>query len=77
VSHPDSEILLAIGRLEGKVDTLIQLQRIHEERLKDHDIRIRDLENSKASILGAAAVIGSISAVIISIASKLIPEIFK
>lgn len=77
MSHPDSEILLAIGRLEGKVDTLIQLQRIHEERLKDHDIRIRDLENSKASIFGAAAVIGSISAVIISIVSKLIPEIFK
>lgn len=77
MSHSDSEILLAIGRLEGKVDTLIQLQRIHEERLNDHDQRIRSLENSKATLYGAAAIFGSLSAAIITLASKFIPEIFK
>ena len=55
--NDDGALLLAIGRLEGKVDTLIQLQRIHEERLNAHDERLRLLEHSKSSIYGAASVV--------------------
>ena len=42
----DNEILIALGRLEGKVDALIARQAIHDEELDRHDKRLRDLEQS-------------------------------
>ena len=62
----DNEILIALGRLEGKVDALIARQAIHDEELDRHDKRLRDLEQSKAWMLGAAAVIGAAAAFIIN-----------
>ncbi len=62
----DNEILIALGRLEGKVDALIARQAIHDEELDRHDKRLRDLEQSRAWILGAAAVIGAVAAFIIN-----------
>jgi hypothetical protein len=53
------EILLSLGRLEGKVDALIQLQRIQEDQLKNHEERLRVLEQSKSFYMGVAAVIGA------------------
>ena len=55
----DNEILIALGRLEGKVDCLITRQAIHDEELDRHDARIRDLEQSKSWVLGAVAVVAS------------------
>ena len=55
------DLLLAIGRLEGKVDALIAAQRAQDDTLNHHDKRIRTLENSRSLMLGAAAVIGAIS----------------
>ena len=55
------DLLLAIGRLEGKVDALIAAQRSQDDTLNHHDKRIRTLENSRSLMLGAAAVIGAIS----------------
>tara|TARA_R100000329_G_scaffold77620_1_gene66680 strand:- start:103 stop:318 length:216 start_codon:yes stop_codon:yes gene_type:complete len=55
----DNEILIALGRLEGKVDALIARQAIHDEELDRHDKRLRDLEQSKSWFLGAAAIIGA------------------
>ena len=60
----DNEILIALGRLEGKVDSLITRQAIHDEELGRHDARLRDLEQSKSWLLGAAAVAGALSAFI-------------
>ena len=62
----DNEILIALGRLEGKVDALIARQAIHDEELDRHDKRLRDLEQSRAWVLGAAAVIGAVAALVIN-----------
>ena len=72
--NDDGALLLAIGRLEGKVDTLIQLQRIHEERLNSHDERLRLLEHSKASIYGAASVVAIVSSFLVTALFKFIPQ---
>lgn len=57
----DREILIALGRLEGKVDALIATSKVLNENLNLHDQRIRALEGSKAMLVGicsfAAAVI--------------------
>jgi hypothetical protein len=53
------ELFLAIGRLEGKVDSLLVMQQRTQEELKDHDIRLRSLEHSRGYMLGWAAAIGA------------------
>ena len=57
-SHHD-ELFLAIGRLEGKVDSLIAMQSRQSEELKEHDHRLRSLEHSRGYMLGWAAAIGA------------------
>ena len=57
----NEELLLALGRLEGKVDSLIATQRAQDDTLGHHDKRLRTLENSRSLMLGAAAVIGALS----------------
>ena len=71
--HGESEIMLAIGRLEGKVDTLIQLQRMQEEQIKNHEDRLRQLEHSKSYAMGIAAAVGAI----ISTATTLLSKAFN
>lgn len=60
------EILLALGRLEGKVESLLAMQRAHDEELNHLDKRVRLLEQGKAALLGGSAVIGALAATIIS-----------
>ncbi len=60
------EILLALGRLEGKVESLLHMQRTHDEELTVLDKRIRLLEQGRAAVLGGAAVVGSVAAAVIS-----------
>tara|TARA_R100001594_G_C3922744_1_gene236136 strand:- start:95 stop:316 length:222 start_codon:yes stop_codon:yes gene_type:complete len=68
----DKEILLALGRLEGKVDALITRQSVHDEELERHDKRLRRLEESKSWLLGVAAAVGGIVSLAINyIGSKL------
>lgn len=55
------DLLLAIGRLEGKVDSIITAMRQHGEEIERIDHRVRKLEQSKAWMLGAAAVVGAVS----------------
>lgn len=68
--HNESEIMLAIGRLEGKVDTLIQMQRIQEDQIKNHEDRLRQLEHSKSYAMGIAAAIGAIVSTAMSLVTK-------
>lgn len=68
--HGESEIMLAIGRLEGKVDTLIQMQRIQEEQIKNHEDRLRQLEHSKSYAMGIAAAVGAIISTITTVLTK-------
>mgnify|MGYP003141145499 CR=1 FL=1 len=53
------DLLLAIGRLEGKVDSILATMRQHGEEIDRLDLRVRRLEQSKAWMLGAAAVVGA------------------
>ena len=55
------DLLLAIGRLEGKVDSILATMTHHGEELERLDHRLRKLEQSKSWMLGAAAVIGALS----------------
>lgn len=59
MQHHD-ELFLAIGRLEGKLDSLIAMQGKQGEDLKSHDERIRHLEQSRSHILGYAAAAGGV-----------------
>tara|TARA_R100000388_G_scaffold40976_1_gene31627 strand:- start:282 stop:491 length:210 start_codon:yes stop_codon:yes gene_type:complete len=60
----DNQILIALGRLEGKVDALISRQAVHDEELQRHDVRLRNLEQGRSWLLGAAAVIGALVSVV-------------
>jgi hypothetical protein len=55
----NEELLLALGRLEGKVDSLITRQAIHDEELDRIDTRVRHLENSRSWLMGASAAVGA------------------
>lgn len=58
-SSHNEELFLAIGRLEGKVDSLLAMQSHQQDQLKEHDSRIRSLEHSRGYMLGSAAAIGA------------------
>jgi hypothetical protein len=58
-THTD-ELFLTIGRLEGKIDALIQMQRVHEDAIKNHDERIRTLEHSRSYSMGMAGAVGAL-----------------
>lgn len=68
--HHD-ELFLAIGRLEGKVDSLLAMQGHQQEELKDHDARLRNLEHARGYIMGVSAAIGAIVSVAGSWLAKL------
>ena len=57
----NEEVLIALGRLEGKVDSLITRQALVDEELGRQEARIRKLEQSKSLVIGAAAVVGAIA----------------
>jgi hypothetical protein len=63
----NDELFLALGRLEGKMDALIQMQHVQQEELKAHDERIRSLEHSRGTFLGAAAVVGAVAGGILNL----------
>jgi len=65
----NEEILLALGRLEGKVDAMMTSLRLQEQELKILDKRIRELEQSRAWMLGAAAIISLLAGMIV----KMVP----
>ena len=52
-------IMLAIGRLEGKVDSILSAQSRQSDEIKSHDARIRSLEHSRGYMLGWSAAIGA------------------
>ena len=56
----DHEVMLAIGRLEGKLDLLLQQRQAAQVELKELDHRVRHLEQSRSYIIGAAGVIAAI-----------------
>ena len=55
----ENQIMLALGRLEGKVDAMLTKQKSQDEAIEKHDRRIRTLEQSRSWLLGASAIIGA------------------
>lgn len=55
----NTELLLALGRLEGKVDSLIASDSHHVESFTKHDERLRILENQRSALLGAVSVVSA------------------
>jgi hypothetical protein len=53
----NDDLLLAIGRLEGKVDSILQTMRMHHEELAHLDNRVRVLEQGRSWALGLAAAV--------------------
>lgn len=54
----EEAILRGLGRLEGKMDSLIaSIKEINHDVAK-HDSRIRTLESRQSWVIGAAAVLG-------------------
>lgn len=61
------ELNRSIGRLESKVDTLLENHKSLHVKLDTHDNRLRDLEHHKSYFLGAAAAVGSAAALLVEI----------
>ena len=57
-----ASIMLAIGRLEGKVDSLLARQDELQTSIQRLESRVHDLEGHKHRLLGAAAVVGGVVA---------------
>ena len=55
----NEELMLALGRLEGKVDSLITRQALIDQEMDKFDHRLRSIEQSKSWLVGAAAVLGA------------------
>lgn len=66
----DENLFLALGRLEGKVDSLLALQKSQEEQLRTHDERIRTLESSRSFIMGGAAIVGAAASAVVNFLIK-------
>ena len=57
----NDELMLALGRLEGKVDSLISRQTVVDEEMRKFDTRLRSVEQSRSWLVGAAASIGALA----------------
>lgn len=55
----DHDVMLAIGRLEGKLDSLIQLRQQQQQEIRDLDTRVRALESAKSLIIGGAGIVSA------------------
>ncbi len=62
-----NQIMVALGRLEGKVESLLSMQRSHAEDIDKLEKRVRDLEHSKSWLMGAAAIIGAGASMLVSL----------
>jgi|TARA_B100000315_G_C14486487_1_gene545440 hypothetical protein len=70
--NDNTEIYRVLGRLESKVDSLLEENRRFENTMKDANKRITRLEHDRTMVYGAATVLGVIGSAVIWIISKLI-----
>lgn len=67
-SRPSPELLLLLGRLDGKMDAVLQRMDINDKHHDELEQRITSLEHWRAYILGIAAIL---SAIVATFATKL------
>jgi len=70
--NEDAEIYRVLGRLESKVDSLLEENHRFEQILKETSNRVSKLEHDRALVFGAASVLGIIGGAVIWVISKLI-----
>jgi chromosome segregation ATPase len=58
------EVLVAIGRIEGKIESMSDKQQQVADRIQKLELRIAELEMSRAWFLGWAAAIATVASVI-------------
>jgi hypothetical protein len=68
----EQDISRALGRLEGKMDSLLRQFADVGETLQRHDGRIGTLENWRSTVKGSVVVMASIASVVASILTGLI-----
>lgn len=60
------DIQHTLGSLEGKMDAILAINAIHHERLVDQDARLRELEQSRSALIGAALIISSVVSALVA-----------
>ena len=53
----DNDMYLILGRLEGKLDSLMVVTEKQWDTIEKHDTRIKKLENDRSLVYGAAAIL--------------------
>lgn len=59
--HTTEAILVAVARLEGKVDNLMTSLRSHDSMIEKQEIRLASLERWRAYMIGAAVASGGVA----------------
>ena len=68
----DNEMYLILGRLEGKLDSVMVITEKQWDTIEKHDTRIKKLEKDRHAMYGAAAVLGVIGSVVIWVISNFV-----
>lgn len=66
----DHDVMLAIGRLEGKLDSLLQMRQQQQQEIKDIDARLRGLESAKSLVIGGAGVVSGAVTLLLNFINK-------
>lgn len=59
-SNPDPALVMILGEIKGQLTTYIDLMKSMQTRHDSLEGRVRNVENSKSWLLGAAAVLGGV-----------------
>tara|TARA_Y100000310_G_C20170180_1_gene573291 strand:- start:187 stop:417 length:231 start_codon:yes stop_codon:yes gene_type:complete len=68
----DNDMYLILGRLEGKLDSLMVVTEKQWDTIEKHDTRIKKLEKDRHMVYGAAAVLGVIGSIVIWVISNFV-----
>jgi hypothetical protein len=68
----DKDMYLILGRLEGKLDSVMTITEKQWNTIEKHDARIKKLEKDRHTIYGAAAVLGVIGSIVIWVISNFV-----
>ena len=71
----DKDMYLILGRLEGKLDSVMTITEKQWDTIEKHDSRIKKLEKDRHTIYGAAAVLGVIGSIVIWVISNFVRNI--
>lgn len=64
--HLTPELLIMLGRLDGKLDTALNQMRRAEEHHKEMDVRVSRLERWKSTTFGVVIGVGALSGGLVS-----------